>query len=110
MDILNKNVEIVLSKIINDKIKQVDKSYCEESEVKCLIEGHYIDVLDASTFNGWGYYIESITERGKKYFEEKREFIKQQNRKKLYAIIKFWLPITISLCSLALSIVAIIKC
>ena len=82
----------------------IDSSKFEKETVDYLKKKHLIEVLDASTFDGWEYIVRPTFE-GKKYFEEKEIIEKEERKQQTKESVRFWLPIVISLISLIVSIV-----
>lgn len=81
----------------------IDSSKFEKETVDYLKKKHLIEVLDASTFDGWEYMIRPTFE-GKKYFEEKEITEREKRKQQTKESVRFWLPIVISIISLVVSI------
>lgn len=103
LEITLKNIYDALNNSPNNEISINSPKYCKET-VDYLKKKHLIDVLDASTFDGWEYIVRPTFE-GKKYFEEKEIIEKEERKQQTKESVRFWLPIVISLISLIVSIV-----
>ncbi len=108
MDFLDKNLEIVLKKLLDNKTKSVSKEDCEQSEIDSLIKNGYFTKKDVSTFSGWQYLIEP-TQKGKYYFSNKQAYIKASHREKIIQWVCYAIPVIISIAALAVSIIALCK-
>lgn len=63
MELLDKNLEIVLKKLLENKTESVSEEDCEQSEIDSLITNGYFTKKDVSTFSSWQYLIEP-TQKG----------------------------------------------
>ena len=108
MELLDKNLELLLRHLLEEDIQSVTKNECGKSEIDYLIEYGYFTYLDSSSFDGWEYKI-TPTQRGKYYFENKRKYIKAQQREKAIKWIRFVVPVIISIGALVVPIIALCK-
>lgn len=108
MELLDKNLELLMQKLLEKDIHYVSENECQKSEIDYLIENGYFTKNDYSTFDGWKYEI-TPTQKGKYYFENKRKYIKAQQRKIAIQWIRFVIPVIISIGALAVSVIALCK-
>lgn len=108
MDLLDKNLEIVLEKLLENRTENVSKENCERSEIDSLIKNGYFTKKDVSTFSGWQYLIEP-TQKGKYYFSNKQVYIKVSRREKIIQWVRYAIPVIISIAALVVSIIALCK-
>lgn len=108
MELLDKNLELLMQNLLEKEIHSVSENECQKSEIDYLIENGYFTMIDQSTFDGWKYEI-TPTQRGKYYFENKRKYIKAQQREKAIQWIRFVVPVIISIGALVVSIIALCK-
>lgn len=108
MELLDKNLEIVLKKLLENKTESVSEEDCEQSEIDSLITNGYFTKKDVSTFSGWQYLIEP-TQKGKYYFSNKQAYIKAFHREKTIQWVRYAIPVIISIAALVVSIIALCK-
>lgn len=108
MDFLDKNLEIVLEKLLENRTESVSKENCEQSEIDSLIKNGFFTKKDVSTFSGWQYLIEP-TQKGKYYFSNKQAYIKAFQHKKTIQWVRYAIPVIISTAALVVSIIALCK-
>lgn len=108
MELLDKNLELLLKKLLEDNKKSVSKEDCEQSEIDSLIKDGYFTKKDAKTFEGWQYLIEP-TQKGKHYFSNKQKYIETLRHEKNIQRLRFWIPVIISIAALAVSIITLCK-
>lgn len=108
MDFLDKNLEIVLKKLLDNKTRSVSKEDCEQSEIDSLIKKGYFTKNDASSLSEWQYLIEP-TQKGKYYFSNKQAYIKAFRHEKIIQWVRYAIPVIISIAALVVSIIALCK-
>ncbi len=108
MELLDKNLELLLRHLLEEDIQSVTKNECGKSEIDYLIEYGYFTYLDSSAFDGWEYKI-APTQKGLYYFENKRKYEKAQRREKAIQWIRFLIPVIISIAALVVAIIALYK-
>lgn len=107
MEILDKNLELLLKKLLENEATCVSEEECEQSEVDYLINNGYFTKKDASTFDGWQYLIEP-TQKGKYYFSNKQAYIKAFRREKIIQWVCYAISLAISIATLVATIIT--KC
>lgn len=108
MEILDKNLELLLKKLLENETTCVSKEECEQSEIDSLIKKGFFTKKDASTFDSWQYLIKP-TQEGKYYFSNKRACIQAFRREKTIQWVRYAVPVIISIAALAVSIIALCK-
>lgn len=108
MELLDKNLEIVLKKLLENKTGSVSKEDCERSEIDSLIKKGYFTQVDVSTLSDWQYLIEP-TQKGKYYFSNKKTYIKALRCERIIKWVRYVIPNIISIAALAVSIIALCK-
>lgn len=103
MELLDKNLEQLLKKMLENNIDYVTKDTCNQSEIDALIKKGFFTKKDASTLSGWAYKVEP-TQNAIYYFQNKDKFVKAQKSEKLKQSFRVWAPIVISLISLIITI------
>lgn len=100
MEILDKESEKTLKKIIEQNIIQVDKSQFDKQIIEKLIRLGLLKGDNISAFEGWSYIIE-VTRDGQIYFVQKNKFIKS----KIFDWLKYGITTLIAIIALIISIV-----
>lgn len=108
MEILDKNLELLLKKLLENETTCVSKKECEQSEIDSLIKNGYFTKNDASSLSEWQYLIEP-TQKGKYYFSNKQAYIKAFRREKTIQWVRYAIPEIISFAALVVSIIALCK-
>lgn len=100
MEILDKESEKTLKKIIEQNITQIDKSQFDKQIIEKLIRLGLLKGDNISTFEGWRSIIE-VTRDGQIYFAQKNKFIKSQ----IFDWLKYGITTLIAIIALIISIV-----
>lgn len=108
MDLLDENLELLLKNLLENKKKNVSEFDCKRSEIDALIERGYFTKIDKKTMSGWEYAIEP-TQKANYYFYNKNKYKKAVRQENIGKWVRFWIPTIISICALAVSIIALCK-
>ena len=108
MEILDKNLELLLKKLLENETTCVSKAVCEQSEIDSLTEKGFFTKKDASSFDGWQYLIKP-TQEGKYYFSNKKAYIQALRREKTIQWVCYAVPVIISIAALAVSIITLFE-
>lgn len=116
MEILDKNLEVLLEKLLKkygeqvlkftDKPLMINQADCDKSEITALCDMGYFDGTYRDSI-AW-YYFVTPTQKAKYYFENKEKFLANEKQNKQKENVRYWITTGLSIGALVVSIIALI--